>query len=394
MNDVKYIGLCFSRHFKFYSHEVVEGMVQVAAEHPWLHFVDLRFFMIDQIYDRLAGARVDALILGLNVDEYAFCKKEIPCGIPIINVHPDLLASHIPTVCIDYDALAKNTAEYLGSLGYRSLACLGARGTQTSTELADCLEPVAMKLNFKFESYQVNLEPEFYETDMMKPEDEFVEWVVGLPHETAVVTTGGYTALLLEQTALSLGRAVPGDLAVLSISDDEICLFAEPPISCLRSAGAEIGRIALGVIKDTLRGSEHPSGRILLPPPAIIERRSTGFPTGMDEGAKRALRFIREHACEGISVDDVVRHIRIMGRTRLYNQLKRYIGRSPAAEIMRLRIERAKHLLATTNLPVTRVVEDCGFNSHAQFSVSFRRETGMTPMEYRKNLSAAYIELG
>ena len=42
MDDV-YIGLLFPRHFKFYAHEVVDGMVEYAAAHPYLHFRDLRF---------------------------------------------------------------------------------------------------------------------------------------------------------------------------------------------------------------------------------------------------------------------------------------------------------------------------------------------------------------
>jgi LacI family transcriptional regulator len=272
-------------------------------------------------------------------------------------------------------------------LGYRNVACLGAAGASSSEELAREIASAATEAGMLCSYFNIYMHPGFYENLAAEQDPEFCTWVENLPMATAVVTTGGYTALLLEQTAAAVGRNVPAELAVLSISDDEVCLFADPPISSFYSAGKDIGRKALTIINDTLNGAKHPCGKQLLPPPAIIERRSTGFPAGMDEGAKRALRFIKEHACEGISVDDVVRHVRIMGRTRLYNQIKRYLGRSPAAEIMRLRIARAQQLLATTNLPVTRIVDACGFNSHAQFSVTFRRETGLTATAFRKKNS-------
>jgi len=387
MESMLNIGLCFPRYFKFYAHEVVEGMIQIAADHPYLNFKDLRFTNIKGLAKRIRKTNLDGLILGLNNHEYQTIKKAIPKSIPLINVHSDILSEKIPTVRIDFRELSLQITEYLGGLGYRHFVCFGTVGNQSAVELAKIIDICAKDRGLNSSRFFVELRDELYETGAMEPIPEFDIWMKKLERPAAIITTGGYTALFFEQTAKRLGFNVPGDFSVLSISDDDICLFAEQPITSIRSAGVEIGKMALSAIDAALRGKQLIHGIQTVPPPSIIERRSTGFPTGMEEGAKLALRYIREHACEGLTVDEVVHHIRIMGRTKLYYQFKRYIGRSPAAEILRLRLENACKELTGTNIPITRISENCGFNSHAQFSSSFRREIGMTAMEYRKRHS-------
>jgi AraC family transcriptional regulator len=59
------------------------------------------------------------------------------------------------------------------------------------------------------------------------------------------------------------------------------------------------------------------------------------------------------------------------------------LGRGPAKEILRVRVEHAKTLLAETDETLKSVAADLGFRSLAHFAYVFRRETGITPAEYR-----------
>ncbi len=59
-------------------------------------------------------------------------------------------------------------------------------------------------------------------------------------------------------------------------------------------------------------------------------------------------------------------------------------GISPLAYMNSLRIERAKLLLTDTELPAGRIGREVGFDNPAYFSRMFRRHTGMSPGEYRK----------
>jgi AraC-like DNA-binding protein len=49
-----------------------------------------------------------------------------------------------------------------------------------------------------------------------------------------------------------------------------------------------------------------------------------------------------------------------------------------------LKIEKAKELLAKTNLSILDITVECGFNSQSYFSTVFSGFEGMTPNQYRK----------
>jgi LacI family transcriptional regulator len=97
----------------------------------------------------------------------------------------------------------------------------------------------------------------------------------------------------------------------------------------------------------------------------------------------KALRYIRENACRGISVDDIARFAGLARRT-MESRFKKMLGRSPHEEILRIQIKRAQRLLLHGNLPVAVIAERTGFENPEYFSVAFKRVTGMPPVTYRK----------
>ncbi|MBQ2967550.1 MAG: AraC family transcriptional regulator [Clostridia bacterium] len=64
---------------------------------------------------------------------------------------------------------------------------------------------------------------------------------------------------------------------------------------------------------------------------------------------------------------------------------KKLTGRSPMQYVMQKRLEQAKKLLKEDNYSCTLVSQVCGFSTPAQFSAVFKRETGMTPIEYKEH---------
>jgi AraC family transcriptional regulator of arabinose operon len=61
---------------------------------------------------------------------------------------------------------------------------------------------------------------------------------------------------------------------------------------------------------------------------------------------------------------------------------RRLFNTSPNDELIRARIDHAKFLLAHTSQPIQRVAEQCGFDSLAYFSRTFRRQVGCAPRDY------------
>ena len=68
----------------------------------------------------------------------------------------------------------------------------------------------------------------------------------------------------------------------------------------------------------------------------------------------------------------------------LFSIFKRYLSMSPHQYLLRLRISRAKQLLAAGECTIKEVASDCGFESLEVFYRQFTRNEGTTPAAYRK----------
>ena len=62
--------------------------------------------------------------------------------------------------------------------------------------------------------------------------------------------------------------------------------------------------------------------------------------------------------------------------------------RTPNRYITQLRIKAAKAALAYSDTPLAQIAVDCGFSSQPYFTVRFQKETGITPLQYRKQMQA------
>ena len=89
-----------------------------------------------------------------------------------------------------------------------------------------------------------------------------------------------------------------------------------------------------------------------------------------------ALRYIRDHSGEPLGVDDIAGACGV-SRSSLERRFRAALGRGPLAELIRVRVEHAKRLLAETPLPVKQIARAAGFHDTRHLSVTFRGKTGM-----------------
>jgi LacI family transcriptional regulator len=100
-------------------------------------------------------------------------------------------------------------------------------------------------------------------------------------------------------------------------------------------------------------------------------------------GGVRARTFSGSHCREGLIVEQVLHHLEVSRKT-LESRMKRAIGRTPHAVICRAQVERAKHLLQDPQIQLNQIARVCGFERRARFFEVFKRVTGITPGEYRR----------
>ncbi|MCB9594268.1 MAG: helix-turn-helix domain-containing protein [Sandaracinaceae bacterium] len=93
-------------------------------------------------------------------------------------------------------------------------------------------------------------------------------------------------------------------------------------------------------------------------------------------------RWAREALSEPFSLDDAARSVGTSPRT-LARRTRRVLGKSPVAYVQALRVERAVHLLRTTDATVDAIAADVGYQSAVTLRSLLRRETGCGVRELR-----------
>jgi LacI family transcriptional regulator len=140
-----------------------------------------------------------------------------------------------------------------------------------------------------------------------------------------------------------------------------------------------------------LGGADPPRHPAFLPPKGVIVRESTEPSNLIDDRLSAALRFIRQHLTEEIGVDKLLEVVPASRRS-LERLFRSHLGRSPAEEIRRARINHVKWLLLNRNLSLSDIADRCGFSSFRSFASAFRRDVGMSATAYRTRLDRVYSE--
>lgn len=96
-----------------------------------------------------------------------------------------------------------------------------------------------------------------------------------------------------------------------------------------------------------------------------------------------ALKFINEHYSDDISLEDVAAST-FMHPGYLSQLLKKHTNESYIDYLTKIRIEKAKELLVTTDEKVAAIGSRVGYNYSQYFHKIFKTVTGVTPVEYRK----------
>lgn len=96
-----------------------------------------------------------------------------------------------------------------------------------------------------------------------------------------------------------------------------------------------------------------------------------------------AISYIHIHYAESLSLETIARQIHI-GKYTLAHDFTSYIGTSVMDYVCSQRIEHGKLLLSTTAISVYDISYRLGFSSDAHFISTFKKRTGITPLQYRK----------
>jgi LacI family transcriptional regulator len=216
-------------------------------------------------------------------------------------------------------------------------------------------------------------------------EQELTEWILKLPKPVGILSCYDLRGRQLIEICQRNQIAVPEQVAVLGVDNDElVCNLSEIPLSSVIPNASGAGYLAAKLLSQMLAGETVDATAHLLKPMGIVTRQSTDSLAIDDAVVIQAMQFIREHACSGIKVEDLLRTTKLTRRV-LESRFKKYLGHSPHDAIQNVRLRRAEELLIETDLPLAIVADRSGFLHTEYFSVVFKRWKGVSPSQYRQS---------
>jgi LacI family transcriptional regulator len=227
-------------------------------------------------------------------------------------------------------------------------------------------------------------EPGGLTQDWESQQNALAEWIGSLPRPLGLIACNDIHGLRALDACRRAQLAVPEEVAVIGADNDaELCDLSDPPLTSIEFNRERAGYEAAALLDCLMMGDAPSRSAILIPPRGVITRQSTDILAISDRYVAQAVHVIRRRACSGINVQSVLEELPLSRRC-LEERFRRILGRSPGAEIQRVRIEQAKTLLAETDLTVEDISRRTGFSKPAYFSTAFRNETGSAPSMYRR----------
>lgn len=361
-----------------YARGLLHGVVAYMREHgPWsIHLAETgRGDAPPEWFADWNGEGVIARIENLGIAR-AIRKLKIP----VIDVSAARLVPALPWLETDDSAIARLAAQHLLECGFKNFGYCGDTRFNWSNWRQDHfrkhLEAAGRGCSV-FTSKQPHL------TDDESDVEEIGEWLENLPKPTGIMACYDFRGRQVLDACRRRNISVPESIAVIGVDNDELlCNLATPPLSSVIPNTHRTGYEAAFLLDRLMNGHKIPSTPTFIEPLGVATRQSTDVLTIDDPNVTRALRFIREHACKGIRVKDVLRAAP-QSRRVLEARFQKLIGRTPHEEIVRVQLDRARSLLAETDLPLTQVAERSGF-AHAEYlSVVFKKYMGVPPSRFR-----------
>lgn len=211
------------------------------------------------------------------------------------------------------------------------------------------------------------------------------DWLRSLPRPCGILAANDEMGEWVIAAANDLKLAIPEDIAVVGIDNDEaLCECTRPPLASISPDFEESGRLAVLLLARRIRCSRMKPVVELFGNAPFVRRASARVFVCRDYSVAKAVEYIRLHAKDGIDVDDVARAMNT-GRRTAEDRFRRFAGHSIRDELAVVRLELARRLLSDPRIALDEVAHGCGYSDVCVFRRFFKRRTGYTPWEWRKN---------
>lgn len=304
--------------------------------------------------------------------------------IPTVDIYGHTADLNLPHVGNDDVRIGSMAAEHLLELRFQSFGFCGFIDQDWVERRYQGFKATIKKADYSCRRFHQPME--LFPTKWEQSQKALAQWVEQIRKPAGIMACNDPLAQRVLDACNRTQVAVPDEVAVIGVdNDEELCRLANPPLSSVVNNPRRIGYEAATLLERLMARKVRPKNieTILIPPHEVISRRSTNVKAIEDKLIAKAVQFIDDHACEGITVEDVLSDLHI-SRSVFYRRFEKHMDRSPHEEIIMKRVNRVKALLTQTSLQLPKIAELAGFSDGAYMNVVFQKVLGITPGRYRK----------
>lgn len=362
-----------------YLHGVQLGIANYVTQKP--EWICTHLLPDSQGLQTLTRHSFDGIIAYLEPDYVPVLQEK---KVPVVDVSNWMTDQPFHRVIPDDHQIGGLAADYLSDLGLKHFAFRGHPNTAFSD---------LRQLGFSQKLKTLGVEAHVW--NPQTPLDSRIKvpagvdaaifnWLIRLPKPIGMFCAHDVLAWDMIDLCRHAKLRVPEEVCVLGVDNDELLTqISHPPISSIILQTQKIGFESAKLLDHLMRRDTSTKQLILVPPEGVMARQSTNLLAIEDPTVLTALRYIREHIHERISVEDLLEVIPV-NRRFLERRFREHLGRTPLQEIRRVRIETAKKLLSETDLAMPAVARRSGFANPERLSSVFHSITRMTPTQYRR----------
>lgn len=362
-----------------YDHHIHHGVARYAGEHHWHLNADMvRMGRIP------IGWQGDGIItsLGARTDLVRYVHQAAQ---PVVDVSIRRPEIKIPRVIGDNEIIGRMAAEHFLERGACHFAWFSLDFFQVERLRLHAYTQALARHGLECHRLVLSEGHQPREKNSWSQMRAWLARELGLrPKPLAVFAFNDYDAAWLIDTCVFHCIAVPDEVAVLGVDNNEmVCLCLPVPLSSIHHDLERIGYEAAALLDRLMEGEPAPQSPLMIPPKGIITRKSTDYSAVNQPELRQALIFIREHLQESIGTSEIAAAVGLSRRS-LEKQFSQELRRSVHEELMRQRMARVREYLLQTSFPVNKIAELTGFCHASHLNNAFHEHVGMTPLKYRK----------
>lgn len=290
----------------------------------------------------------------------------------------------MPEVCNltgDYIGTGRLAAEFYINRGFFNFAYYGMTDTIWSRERG-----VGFRERLAENGFNVY---EFLETSGVKDQwtynwETLGRWLKSLPKPLAIFACDDQFALQISETCNMMQIAVPEEIAILGVDNDELlCNISNPPLSSIVLDVENGGYAAAKVLCQLVNKEIDSPSDITIPALRVESRQSTELYAIRDKYILQTVEYIKQNYSGALNVSELQQKVPLSRRV-FEKRFKQNTGVSIYQFIQRHRIDCFANLLMSTDRSIDEIASMCGFDDCKNVARVFSKYKKLSPFQYRK----------